>query len=72
MIWSSKYSKEWVRHFALLPTLVENQTKVVWLQFYWKKFLIEGGDPYHPLRINGKWVDAHWITSATDPTKSNF
>ena len=71
MMWTGEYSREWGRRFALFPASVENSTKVVWLQYYWKKY-VEGDQLCTRCQLSQtSHVSGHWITSATDPTKSN-
>lgn len=39
MMWKSKYSLKWRRKFAFLPIHVDRKTEVVWLQYYWERYV---------------------------------
>lgn len=67
MIWPGEYSREWQRHFALFPTSVEQGTKVVWLGFYWKRY-VPGPLLCEKCQLaREKMVIGHWETTAYNP-----
>lgn len=44
-MWRSRYSANWGRHFALLPTNLypmenhDEEPKIVWLRSYWRRYV---------------------------------
>jgi hypothetical protein len=70
MIWAGEFSEEWQRHFALFPTTVENSRKVVWLQYYWKRY-IPGPHLCNKCNLSASTlIIGHWATSATNPNQT--
>jgi len=67
MMWAGEYSIEWQRHYALFPTSVESSRKVVWLQFYWRRYVPGPHLCVKCALAQSDLVTGHWITSADNP-----
>lgn len=64
MKWKNDYSEDWVKHFALFPTSLENG-KTVWLIPYWRR--------YKPINKGagcacGSHIFATWEYTDVEPT----
>jgi hypothetical protein len=70
MMWSGEREQKWCRKFALIPTEVERGQKVVWLGYYWKRY-IPGDLLCEKCQIEvSERVIGHWETSAINPIES--
>lgn len=67
MMWVGEYSRDWVKHFAVFPTAVENGTRTVWLQNFWRRY-VPGGTLCEKCQIAlSDRVVGHWQTTSSRP-----
>lgn len=67
MIWLGKYAKQWRRHFALFPTSIESGTKVVWLRFYWSRY-VDGPQLCDQCQLKrDSLILGYWETTSNNP-----